>query len=428
MITSRLQWLLMQLGRRLWVRASLFSVLAVGTAFVALLAKPYIPDDLETKIGADAVDNVLGIIASSMLAVTIFSLSTMVSAFTAATNNVSPRATKLLMQDSTSQNALATFIGSFLFSVVGIVVLSTGAYGNGGRVVVFVVTIGVIIVIVLTLLRWIDYLSRLGRVGQTTDLVENVTAKAMRGRVERPYLGGLKLAVDMSAPSETVVPVFAPIIGYVQHVDTGALSELAEEAEGMIHIVALPGAFLDPTRPMAFCDGLDEEALESVVKAFTVGDERSFDQDPRFGLSVLSEIASRALSTALNDPGTAIDVIGRAVRVLSVWSGHAEDDGQSEVLYPRLRVRPVELDDLFDDIFTPIARDGAGVVEVHIRLQKALLILGRMEGQGFRDNAVRHSRLALERAEAAMAIEQDKAILRNLSEQVGQLQHEAGAA
>ena len=168
--------------------------------------------------------------------------------------------------------------------------------------------------------------------------------------------------------------------------------------------------------------------MEFVVKAFTVGDERSFDQDPRFGLSVLSEIASRALSTALNDPGTAIDVIGRAVRVLSVWSGHAEDDGEAEVLYPRLRVRPVELDDLFDDIFTPIARDGAGVVEVHIRLQKALLILGRMEGESFRDNAVRHSRLALERAEAALAIEHDKAILRSLSEQVGQLMPEPGRA
>ena len=95
MITSRLQWLLLQLGRKLWVRASLFSVLAVGTAFVALLAKPYIPDDLQTKIGADAVDNILGIIASSMLAVTTFSLRTMVSAYSAATSNVTPRATKL---------------------------------------------------------------------------------------------------------------------------------------------------------------------------------------------------------------------------------------------------------------------------------------------------------------------------------------------
>ena len=421
MTTSRLEWVLLQFGRKLWVRASLFSVLAVATAFVAILAKPYIPDDIQTKIGADAVDNVLGIIASSMLAVTIFSLSTMVAAFTAATNNVSPRATKLLMEDSTAQNALATFIGSFLFSVVGIVVLSTGAYGDGGRVVVFIVTIGVIIVIVLTLLRWIDHLSRLGRVGETTEKVEHATIKAMRGRIERPYLGGMRLDAE-ATPSGTVLPAFADRIGYVQHVDAGALSELAEEAGGMVHIVALPGTFIDPSRPLAYCEGLDGEGVAEAAKAFTIGDERSFDQDPRFGLCVLSEIASRALSTALNDPGTAIDVIGRAVRVLAVWSGHADQNGEAEAAYPRLRVRPVELDDLFDDVFTPIARDGAAVVEVHIRLQKALLMLGRMEGERFRANAIRHSQLALERAEAALAIEHDRAILRGLADRVSGLE------
>ena len=340
--TSRLQWLLTQLVRKLWFRATLFSILAVGTAFIAVLAKPYIPDDLETKIGADAVDNVLGIIASSMLAVTIFSLSTMVSAFTAATNNVSPRATKLLMEDSTAQNALATFIGSFLFSVVGIIVLSTGAYGDGGRVIVFIVTVGVIVIIVVTLLRWIDHLSRLGRVGETTEKVEDVTTKAMHDRIERPYLGGLPLGDGDAAMPESVTPVFSQTMGYVQHVDSGALSDLAEEAEGTIHVVALPGTFMDPSRPLAFCEGLDEEAMKEVVTAFTIGDERSFDQDPRFGLCVMSEIASRALSTALNDPGTAIDVIGRALRVLSVWSGHTdEEEGDVEVIYPRLRVRPV---------------------------------------------------------------------------------------
>jgi uncharacterized membrane protein len=416
---SRLQWLLTQLARKLWFRATLFSILAVGTAFIAVLAKPYIPDDLETKIGADAVDNVLGIIASSMLAVTIFSLSTMVSAFTAATNNVSPRATKLLMEDSTAQNALATFIGSFLFSVVGIIVLSTGAYGDGGRVIVFIVTIGVIAIIVITLLRWIDHLSRLGRVGETTEKVEDVTMQAMRDRIELPYLGGLRLSADEEPASEGVIPVFGQTIGYVQHVDAGALSELAEEAEGTVHVVALPGTFIDPSRPLAFCEGMDEEAIKGVVTAFTVGDERSFDQDPRFGLCVMSEIASRALSTSLNDPGTAIDVIGRALRVLSVWSGHTdEEEDDVEVIYPRLRVRPLGLDDLFDDIFTPIARDGATIIEVQVRLQKVLLALGRLEGKSFRDNAIRHSRLALTRAEAAMAVESDLVILRELSGRV----------
>ena len=76
---SRLQWLLLQLSRKLWLRATAFCVLGIVTALIALLVKRYIPDDIPTKIGSEAVDTLLQIIASSMLSVMIFSLSTMVS-------------------------------------------------------------------------------------------------------------------------------------------------------------------------------------------------------------------------------------------------------------------------------------------------------------------------------------------------------------
>lgn len=55
--------------------------------------------------------------------------------------------------------------------------------------------------------------------------------------------------------------------------------------------------------------------MSQIARAFLIGDERTFDDDPRFGLVVLSEIASRALSPAVNDPGTAIDIIGTFVRL-----------------------------------------------------------------------------------------------------------------
>jgi uncharacterized membrane protein len=48
---------------------------------------------------------------------------------------------------------------------------------------------------------------------------------------------------------------------------------------------------------------------------------RYFDEDPRFGLITLSEIASRALSPAVNDPGTAIQIISSYVRLFSLWAG-----------------------------------------------------------------------------------------------------------
>ncbi|MCI1114058.1 DUF2254 domain-containing protein, partial [Stenotrophomonas maltophilia] len=85
-------------------------------------------------------------------------------------------------------------------------------------------------------------------------------------------------------------------------------------------VAALPGAFLHPGRPLAHVAGGSSDIDGAIRDAFSIGDERSYDQDPRFGLAVMAEIASRALSPAVNDSGTAIDVIGRLVRVLACWA------------------------------------------------------------------------------------------------------------
>jgi uncharacterized membrane protein len=165
---------------------------------------------------------------------------------------VTPRATQLVIEDTTTHNVLSTFIGSFLFSLVGIIVLSTGAYGERGRVVLFAVTILVIVAIVGTLLRWIDHLSHLGRVTQTTQRVEEVAARAMRARRENPYMGGYPLLDATRDVPRTARPIFTSAIGYVQHLDTGALSEIATKGSGRLYILAIPGDFVHPNEPLAF--------------------------------------------------------------------------------------------------------------------------------------------------------------------------------
>lgn len=417
---SKTRWLLLQFTHRLWVRAALFAVLAVATALVAVVAKGIIPPSFPTRIGADSVGSILNILASSMLAVTTFSLTVMVSAFSAATNNVTPRATRLLAEDSTTQNTLAVFIGTFLYSLVGIMTLSTGAYGGSGRVVLFIVTLAVIVLIVVTIVRWIDYLSRLGRVTETTKRVEDVARRAIRSRVENPHLGGRPLLNPKTDIPSTASPVRASKIGYVQHIDMGHLGDLAEDHELTIFLDAQPGTFVHPARTLLWLDtGFDDELAEALRDAFTVGEERSFDQDPRFAISVLAEIASRALSPGINDPGTAIDVIGRAVRLLHQWQERPTPDEEGEVKWPRLRVPPIALEDLFDDAFTPIARDGAGLIEVQMRLQKALASLAQLGDRRYRACARRHAALALARAEAAFTIEADREVIRKLAAAVG---------
>ena len=412
----RLAW--SRLVRKMRFRATVYGLLGVAAALLGALLKPVIPERLAGAIGADSVGNLLTILASSMLAVTTFSLSIMVAAYASAANGATPRASRLLIADSSAQGALATFIGAFLFSVVGLIALSTGVYGDSGRVVLFVATVLVIGLIALTLLRWIDQLSSFGRLGATVNLVESVTRAAMRAYLGDPWMG--------AAPGGGVPPAGSLVIeparvGYIQHVDVERLSTLAAAFGGVVHVAARPGVFATPGRPLAWIEGgdPDDELPARVRAAFTIGGERSFDQDPRFGFVVLTEIGSRALSPATNDAGTAIDVIGTVTRLLCEWAGTAPVAPAAR--HARVFMPAIEVEDVFDDVFPLLARDGAGMLEVGIRLQKCLGAIAACGDPAFTASAKRHGAMALARGLAALTFEADRAALRDA------LPHVAGA-
>lgn len=405
-MTAKWYWLLSQMTRKLWFRTSLFAILAVITALVSIVFKSFMPPALSGPIGTDAVDKILTILASSMLAVTTFSLNIMVSAYNAASSSVTPRATRLLVEDPTTQNVLATFIGSFLYSLVGIIALSMGAYGKEGRVVLFFVTLLVILLIIITLLRWIQHLAQFGQLGETTQRVEDATLRTFLNRIQNPLSGASEWREHIVS-AENATPFYTKEVGYIQHIDMQSLSDHANEQALSLFIARQPGEFIHPAEPVLWIYPAQTEVdTELLLHAFTVRPQRSFDQDPRFGFCVLSEIASRALSPAVNDPGTAIDVIGRGVRILSHWPGVS--DGDKKVRYPRLYMRPLDPAELFDDLFTGIARDGAGIIEVQITLQKALKALALINPAAFTIPAKEHRLQAMERAGQALQSDHDR--------------------
>ena len=128
-------------------------------------------------------------------------------------------------------------------------------------------------------------------------------------------------------------------------------------------MAALPGTFSAPGRVLAYVSSdsgdLSDLDTSQIAKAFLIGGDRKFDEDPRFGLIVLSEIASHALSPAVNDPGTAIEIIGTFVRLFALWSEPIEEGDTKLLQFDRVEVPEISVRDMFDDAFTAIARDGA---------------------------------------------------------------------
>lgn len=405
--------LLVRITRRLWFRSTLYGAAAVFTALLGTIAKPLLPQGIAAQIGASAVGNILGILASSMLAVTTFSLSTMVAAYAAASSSATPRAATLLIEDSAAQRALATFVGAFLFSIVGLIALSTGIYGDSGRVILFGATVLMIVMIVGTLLRWIDQLSRLGRVTETIDRVELATRSAMQKASDHPWL----MATPYTPPPDDAVDVQSRKIGYVAYIDVERLQALADREKLQIWTEVAAGSFVAPGRPVArLSRPVDENVTRDIAEAFVVGDTRNFEQDPRFGVIVLTEIAQRALSPAVNDPGTAIDIIGTVTRLLSNWALARQNASDESVRYDRVHVRALQEQDFFDDVFTPLARDSAPLLEVGISLQKALATLGGMGYPPYRHAASVHATRALAFAEDNVLLPEDRQRLRAIAQ------------
>lgn len=393
---SRWVWVLRSVLRTLWVRVASFAFLAILTAGLAPVLSPLVPQSWTEALGGNAVDQVLSILASSMLAVTTFSLSIAVNAFTAAEATATPRATALLQEDQTTQTTLATFLGAFVYSIVAIIGLNAGYYGDGGRVVLFMSTIFVVAIVVIALLRWIGYLPEFGRMNNTLDRLETATLDALKTRLAAPWLGGHPYS---DALPDGARPVTLDRAGYVQYIDVEALQSCAEDCGVQVWLAVLPGDFIHPATEALHILGPTEDA-DRFRDVFTLAPGRSFDQDPVYGLIVLAEIASRALSPGVNDPGTAIAVIGRQVSVLSTWTQREGPDVQ----FDRVHVPAVRPEEALDAAFRPILRDGVDTAEVLLRLIAALDALDRIASDTYGDGVARLLEEVDERVERATGL------------------------
>lgn len=411
---ENLKYFFKKITSKLWFRPLIFCLISIGIALLSHFADDSFLRDIVPEIERTSLEKLLTNISASMLVIAIFAVGSMISAYSAATGTATPRSFKLVVADDVSQNALSVYIGSFIYSIVASVALRNEYYGQAGMFTLFILTLFVFAVVILTFLRWVERISKLGRLEHTIRKVEEVSLKALENRIEEPYLGGVPLFEN----PEPGIPVFGNEIGYVQYINMSKLQAIAKHHNVTISIKCIPGVFVSDDKPLVFIhneNNSEEVNREKIRKAFSIDQTRSFGYDPRFGLIALSEISSRALSPAINDPGTAIAIIGSHVRLFTLWLKALKENKKAEIKYDNIQVPVIVLQDMFEDAFRPIARDGANNIEVMLRLQKAFIALSHAGNAEAKKIAVKHSKDAFARAELAMQFTGDLELLKRES-------------
>ena len=400
-----------RLQGKLWFRPTLWSLAAVVVALMAALANRWpLPAGLP-NIDQPALEGLLTIIASSMLTVSTFSLSILVSAFASAASSATPRATRLVMADDSAQHAISAFISAFIFAMVALTALGLGYYGDTGRFVLLVFTIYVLGYLLLALLRWIDTLSKLGRMSHTITTVENAALPPLRAWHLEPSLGA-----RADAPSEAPegVRVHGQRTGFLQYINLDVLQKQAESLEALVHVRVRPGDYLAPSSVLAVLSGPNPPSssdLKAMAGAFVLGRDRTEEQDPRLGLVILSEIAQRALSPAVNDPGTAVLVVGVLTRLLIDGTENNPDEPPPSARFDRVTLVLLEEDHVLRDVFEPIARDGAHMLEVGLALQRAMALVANNTAGALEQAARTQAARAMDHAQQGLRLAREREAL-----------------
>jgi uncharacterized membrane protein len=163
--------------------------------------------------------------------------------------------------------------------------------------------------------------------------------------------------------------------GAIQAIDKDGLLAIATRHDCLLVLPHAVGDIVPHGDVVLQAYGSTPPPAECLRGLFVIGEERTIEQDPAYALRILVDIAIRALSPAVNDPTTAVQVLG-AIEDLLILMGESDLRGRGELHDRegnlRLVVATRRWEDLLALALTEIREYGATATQV-TRRTRALL-------------------------------------------------------
>jgi uncharacterized membrane protein len=183
------------------------------------------------------------------------------------------------------------------------------------------------------------------------------------------------------------------------------LVRLSQRADAVIVMTCAVGdTVAEDTVLLEVHGGSDKLPEQELMRAIRLDRERTFEQDPKYPIRLLADIAIKALSPAINDPTTAVQTIDQIEDLLrrigrrQLGAGHVKDaNGVLRLVFPM-----PTWEDYLTLGFDEIRQYGATSVQVMRRLRAALVGLIESLSDDERAGTVRryleHLDLVIERS------------------------------
>jgi len=325
----------------------------------------------ESRLTVEGSRAVFAALAASMLTFIVFVFSMLLVAVQLASAQLSPRILGTAFRDRVIKFALTVFVFTFAISLGVLGRLDDSVPQIAAWVVTYtnVASLGVYLYMIDHVGRLLRPATMLGRVAAEGRAV--IEAIYPRSLVEEREAPPAVEDLGTGAPPRTVERSGD---GVFLAFDPAGLVELARRADCVIELVPQVGDFVAKGNPLFRLHGGETLAEDKLQQTVAFGPERTMEQDPAFAFRIIVDIASKALSPAINDPTTAVLALDQLQHLLrSVGLRHL-DAGQMRDVTGRLRLvyRTPDWEDFVSLGVTEIRRYGKDSIQVARRMRAML--------------------------------------------------------
>ncbi|MBP1764337.1 MAG: hypothetical protein H6Q65_1395 [Firmicutes bacterium] len=323
-----------------------FSLVPISAIVAAMAAAPLIRwIDGQTQwrlfgVGVEGAKALVGTLPASLLSLIVFSLSIILLAVQIASSQYSARVIARVFETPILRWALGVFVFTHTYSLFAL-----------GRIEDHSPELPVLVALLMNLISLALFLVLIQSVGQSFRPIKLLTVVAADTKQVIEDMFPTPYSTQSEAQEKDKEYWGKPCrsiknnqkAGVLVAFDQAGLVELAARQDCVVEFVVAVGEFVAEEQ-LFFCvhgagaASITEAALWSCV-ALDV--ERTLDQDPAFGFRIIVDVASKALSPAINDPTTgvlAIDQIQHLLALLGqrqIDNGIVKDlDGAVRIVYP----------------------------------------------------------------------------------------------
>lgn len=339
-------------------------VLAFESTPIAKTLRDDLPPGL---IDADNSREILGTLITGIISLTVFSFSMVMVVLNGAAARLSPRVLPGLISDRRNQVILGVYLGSTLYFLLMIGTLNTNDPAS-------IPTLGLSLALLFGMVCMALFVVFIRSVSQSIQvdwIVSQLYCEALDNLEARKR----RLASVAEIPDAAdwwCLPAGQP--GYLREVNERRLGKILRKRDLVAMIQVEPGFFLVEGHPLIkFNEPLSDEDAAEALDCFNFHNNEFAGANVSYGMRQISEIAVKAISPAINDPGTAM----RAVNLIGVllkrlggvlpYDIGCFDDGRPRLFYPQLGMQG-----MLQAVIAPIRVYGSHDPQVLITLLQGL--------------------------------------------------------